>query len=356
MLPYLNYSSLNGTNSIKLSSSSSPVWINAGSNFTVNSAMAAVNSTERWAFNSESEFANSAGSVTITLFHQFEVGFNVTVAGGGVPLSPLSANTISFGQQVTLSPPNASKIAWVDAGTNYTLPSSLGSTSSERWITLSPVPRIVNSPLRVTVVYHHQFLISLGYTTNGDDPSGGPVVSVVSYGAAQQVMVNQTATSVWADAGTPYTFPPQLPGSGSGERWVSNSTLTAVINSSITASPAYKHQYMVTVTTNPPSTPVLVSPQSGWVNAGANIELIATGGRSWQFEGWQGNGPASFSGNSSDTFLTVTSPITESATVYAALTVSAVGYRLYRLLLWKCHRHCSSGPDKSDFRSAGSAS
>src|SRR6202035_2773544 len=113
-------------------------------------------------------------------------------------------------------------------------------------------------------VYNHQFLISLGYSTNGNDPQGGPQVSFVSFGATRTVLANTTAGTVWVDAVTHYVYPAQLPGSGAGERWVSNSTLTATVNSTVSANPLYNHQYMVTVTTIPPSAPVILTPISGW--------------------------------------------------------------------------------------------
>ena len=137
--------------------------------------------------------------------------------------------------------------------------------------------------------------------------------------------MNQTAGSVWADASTQYVYPAQLPGSGNGERWVSNSTLTGVVNSAVSASPQYNHQFMVTINTNPPLVPVLISQQSGWYNAGQSLDVSVTSSRTWQFEGWQGIGPASFTGNRSSLFLTITSPVTETATVYASLLITASG-------------------------------
>ncbi|MDA4110990.1 MAG: EXORDIUM family protein, partial [Thaumarchaeota archaeon] len=325
-LPSLNYSSLNQTSSLKLSVTSSPVWINAGSNFTVNTAMSAANSTERWAFNSASEFATSPGTITISLYHQYEVRFNVTISGGGAPPTLPTIKIISFGQQSSLQGLNGTRTVWSDVNSNYTLVSLLGASSTERWLTMSPASVEVSSALTSNIVYHHQYLVSLAYTVAyGNDSSGGPAVALVSFGTTESVTVNQTAGQVWADAGTPYTYPAQLPGSASGERWVSNSTLTGPVNSKVSANPQYNHQYMVTITTTPQGIPVLLSQQSGWYNSGASLDLSASPSRTWQFEGWQGTGPASFTGNRSELLLTVTAPISETAIEYAALTITASG-------------------------------
>ncbi len=224
-LPIVNYSSLNSTLGIHLSNVPSPVWVNAGSVLSVSSAMASANSTERWAYSSQSQVASSPGVFEITLYHQYEIGFLVIVEGGGSPTTQPDASAVSFGHPVSIqttvtassnataatnstNSTGATVYTWLDAGTSYSLPSSLGSKSTERWLTLSTPTGVANASEVISVKYYNQYPITLGYVvTNGADPSGGPSASVTFFGTSESVVVNQSSGQVWADSGSTVSLP-----------------------------------------------------------------------------------------------------------------------------------------------------
>jgi hypothetical protein len=322
-LPVVNYSSLNSTSSIHLSNSPSPVWVNAGSALNVSSVMVSSNSTERWAYSSGSTNASAPGDFTITLYHQYEIVFSIAIVGGGVPSTTPAIRAESFGQPVSIPAGNVSKI-WADAGSSYSFPTNLGGNSSERWLSLAASNGIINSSLPVSVKYYNQYLISLGYSvTNGADSSGGPSATVVLFGAPESVLVNQTAGQVWADANSTASLPAQLPGSNSGERWATNSTVTGTVVSGLTLNPSYDHQFMVSLTTSPSGIPVVLSSSSGWYDSGSSLVVTLIPGRGWSFENWSGQGVGSYSGTLSSLILTVSSPMSETANFYTALTITA---------------------------------
>lgn len=334
-LPSVNYLSINGTSSLLLSNSPSPVWVNAGSALNVSSLMMSQNSTERWAYFAGSQVASAPGTFQITLYHQYEVGFNIAIIGGGSPSTQPGVSAISFGKPIVIQPTSttpgtnstnssATTFEWLDAGSSYSLPSSLGSTPAERWLTLTNASGVINSAQTVFVTYYNQYQITLQYSvTNGADPSGGPSASIVLFGNPETIVVNQTAGQVWADANSTVSLPSSLPGSNSNERWATNSTVTGAAGPSLSLSPSYDHQFMVTLNTSPASIPVALSEQSGWYDSSSSLVVQFISGKGWSFEGWAGQGAAAYSGTEANLLLTVTSPITETANFYTALTITA---------------------------------
>lgn len=340
-LPAINYSSFNNTLSLQLSNTPSPVWVNAGSMVNVSSSMTAANSTERWAYLSGSEIVSAPGTFDITLYHQFELGFGVVLKGGGLPESPPTFEGMSFGLPLSIAPnatsadstqanatsANSTQVIayyWLDAGSSYSIPASLGSNSSERWLSLSNQTGVVDKAQTIVVDYYNQYLISLGYSvTNGADPSGGPSASVTLFGAPETVVVNQTLGQVWADGGSAVTLPSLLPGSNSGEQWTTNSSISGTVAMYLSLKPTYDHQFYLTLTTNPSTIPVVMSESSGWYDSGSSLVVTLIPGRGWNFEGWSGQGTGAYSGNLSSLLLTVSSPVTETANFYTALSITA---------------------------------
>jgi flagellar basal body-associated protein FliL len=323
-LPIVNYSSTSGTLSIRLSSTPSPVWVNAGSALNVSSIMAASNSSERWAYNSGSELASAPGTFEITLYHQYHDGFSTEVLGGGTPGTQPYVKGFSFGQPVQMATSNTTTFVWLDAGSYYGLPNSLGSTSSERWVSATNATAVVNSPEVISVKYYNQYMISLTYTVMyGPDPSGGPSASIMLFGSAASLPVNQTVGQVWADAGSTASLLAQLPGSNSGERWATNSTIAGTVAPGLSLNPSYANQFQVTLATSPQGIPVAMSATSDWYNSGTNLAITLIPGRGWNFESWIGSGTGSYSGTFPSLDLNVNAPITETANFYTALTITA---------------------------------
>lgn len=72
-------------------------------------------------------------------------------------------------------------------------------------------------------------------------------------------------------------------------------------------------QYYLTMTANP-SNGGIVSPQSGWKDAGSSIQILASTNGGWYFTSWTGSGSGSYSGSNNPAQLTsMNGPISETA-------------------------------------------
>jgi hypothetical protein len=320
--PTVIYSSFNGTNTLTLTGTPEPLWINAGSNYTVESAVGK-NSTQRWAYNSGLAVANSSGTISVTLYHQFLLEFNVTYVGATTPPSDPLLNVSMFGQPVSVQFASTSpETIWLDAGSSYQFSPSLGQTvPGERWLTPAP-SGVVDENGTVSVSYYQQYQISLEYSVTGGANPGGATGSFVSLGSPLNVNLNQTSGQIWADAGSKYSVSPNLAGSTTQVEWATTqSDISGVVASGLNLSVAYSYQVYVTIASNPPGAAVFTA-SSGWVSPGTDLVVQTRVPSGWQFEGWVGNGTGAYTGNSSSLSLTVTGPVQETATLYTALIIT----------------------------------
>ena len=112
-----------------------------------------------------------------------------------------------------------------------------------------------------------------------------------------------------------------LDGSKNVQRWIANSVDGTILSQgSITA--RYQTQYFVNIEQQSTGGGN-VGPVSGWYNASSLLRLSAVSDPGWKFVGWVGNGAEAYSGNASNTSLTLNSPISEVATFYPGLTISS---------------------------------
>ena len=87
---------------------------------------------------------------------------------------------------------------------------------------------------------------------------------------------------------------------------------TVAPNSAATYTANFTTQYFLTTNTNP-SIGGVVSPSSGWYNAGQNPLMLATPGNGYTLNGWTGSGNGSYSGTNNPANITMNGPISESA-------------------------------------------
>ncbi|MGC9146181.1 MAG: InlB B-repeat-containing protein, partial [Nitrososphaeria archaeon] len=95
-------------------------------------------------------------------------------------------------------------------------------------------------------------------------------------------------------------------------------TITATQSGSVTGS--YQLQFYLTMSANP-SGEGSVSPNSGWYDAGASVQISATANTGYAFSSWTGSGSGSYSGTSNPATVTMDSAITETANFLPVYTV-----------------------------------
>ena len=112
------------------------------------------------------------------------------------------------------------------------------------------------------------------------------------------------------------TTSPQSGGAGKQYVWTSwtgggsiSHTVAPTTNKTYTAN--FNTQYFLTMTHGTGGT---VSPTSGWRNSGAAISITAMPATGYSFTNWTGSGTGSFSGTNNPASITMSGPITETAT------------------------------------------
>ena len=133
---------------------------------------------------------------------------------------------------------------------------------------------------------------------------------------------SSTQTFSWA-AGSNHTIATTSPQSGATgvqyvwTRWSDNGTISHTVapTTSRIYTATFTTQYYLTMSHGTGGT---VSPASGWKNSGATVSISATPTNntqvSYSFAGWTGSGPGSYSGTNNPASITMSGPITETAT------------------------------------------
>jgi subtilisin family serine protease len=127
-----------------------------------------------------------------------------------------------------------------------------------------------------------------------------------------------TQTFTWA-SGSTHTIATTSPQNGTtGVRYVwmnwtgggaISHTVAPTTNKTYTAN--FRTQYQLTMTHG---TGGRVSPGSGWRNSGAVVSISATPNNGYSFSNWTGSGNGSYSGTNNPASITMSGPITETAT------------------------------------------
>lgn len=97
-------------------------------------------------------------------------------------------------------------------------------------------------------------------------------------------------------------------------------TITFKVTFPVTLRAIWKTQYYLTMKCNP-SLGGSVSPQSGWYDSGAQIQILATPASNYRFSNWTGSGIGSYTGGSNPTTITINSPTTEVANFVRVATI-----------------------------------
>ena len=172
--PTLTYVAGGQTVTVALTTTPTVYTVDAGTAWSVSALLGGSGANERWATNETvSGIATVSKTLAFHYSHQFSVSFNYRVTGGG---SEYVAPSVSY-EQFTIPRANEANLtAWVDAGSAYSFPSSLGgSNATERW-KADALDRngTVGASATVEIVYRHQAFLTFGFQ--------GPAESSISPG------------------------------------------------------------------------------------------------------------------------------------------------------------------------------
>ncbi len=183
--------------------------------------------------------SNSAHAVSqVALTASYSV-----IGGSGTGVQDL-LTYVSGGMQVVVPLTGSPTVYMADTGTQWSALTILnGSTPTERWVTSQDVSGTIGAPLTVSFSYYHQYLVNFTYNVkNGGGGYSGPSVSFNQMGSP---FVSPAPERSWVDAGSPYSYASQLPGSTSSERWILSAGGSGTINQTATFVETYYHEYLV---------------------------------------------------------------------------------------------------------------
>jgi len=270
------------------------------------------------------EYGTASGWATFIAAMAETVQLTVAYAvqGGGSAYLPPTLTYVRGGQSVTVPLTTAPAVFTVDVGTAWSVSALLdGSGVDERWATNETVSGIAMKTESLTFHYSHQFSASFAYhVTGGGFGYSPPSVSYEQFALARSNRANLT---VWADAGSAYSFPSSLVGSNASERWLADAlNRNGTVGGSGVIEIAYRHQAHLTFGFQGPAESS-ISPASGWYDVGASITPSVRPAAGWALGAWMGTGSGAYSGPQVSPTILVGGPISEVAILYPGLTITA---------------------------------
>src|SRR2546426_516453 len=190
--PTLTYVAGGQSVTVALAASPAVYTVDAGTAWSVSAILGGSDPTERWATNETvSGIAMRSESLAFHYSHQFSASFNYRVTGGG---SGYAAPSVSYEQFALARSNDANLTVWVDAGTPYSFPSSLGgSNASERWMADAPDRSgTVGVSAVVEIAYRHQAFLMFGFQGPAES-SMSPRTGWYDVGASLRPSVNPAA-------------------------------------------------------------------------------------------------------------------------------------------------------------------
>jgi hypothetical protein len=160
---------------------------------------------------------------TITYYDQFADMAQYSLNGGGVPTAP-TLTGVSLGSTLSnfLTLTTSVQTVWLDAGTAWrtTNPSS-NSWTTARWDSSAANGTTFSSATTsINPAYYNQYLYTLSYTISGGGSGySAPNFTSTQFGGYYNSTLTTTPTGYWLDNSAICFVTNPLPGSGSTERW-----------------------------------------------------------------------------------------------------------------------------------------
>ena len=216
-----------------------------------------------------------------------------SVFGGGTPTVPLFHYVLE-GVSKSLTLTKTGKVVSVDAGSSWSVsPNPLSSSSSSSTAQWAGDPSLLegtaSSSATIVFTYYHQYLQTLSYSiVGGGSGYSAPTFTANSLGSSLGQVLTTTPTGYWFDSGASWSITKFLPGSSTTEQWHTSSAAGGKISGSATRSPAYQHQFYLTIQVNPSGAGATTPSNSRWYNAGQTVTIKATANPGHTFLSWTG--------------------------------------------------------------------
>lgn len=170
----------------------SPVWADGGGAYSYQIQLAGSTPYERWSTTTPQGVVPAPGTiVSPTFYHQYAVTASYQLSDGNAPTIPSIIGEV-YGLTATFNISPQPSVIWLDANSAFSLTSILsGSSDQERWYTTSASTGVVTNPSVMSLVYYHQYFLTLTgalpgtagqgwYNAGMDAPVTTPLVSETS--------------------------------------------------------------------------------------------------------------------------------------------------------------------------------
>jgi len=175
---------------------------------------------------------------------QVPLTFSYTATGGAPSTAP-SITFTSSGAQKSSQLSSTPTTYLADYGTVWNVTNPLaGSTNTQRWETNQSASGVASIATSTAFVFYHQFSVNFTFVVHGGSGFSPPRVNYSYFGSQSSGMAN---FSGWVDSGSPYSYQNPLGGNSSSERWEASSGTPGRVTASQSISPAFYHQFALTV-------------------------------------------------------------------------------------------------------------
>ncbi|MER3601337.1 MAG: hypothetical protein C4339_01295 [Nitrososphaerota archaeon] len=199
---------------------------------------------ERWATHQP---ANGTALQPLTMafsfYHQYLVTF-AHASSDGSAFGPPLVTFSSFGLASSMPSSAGGVMAWADARSGYSFEAVMAGGQGERWYAPN-ASGYITGPLLYKALYYHQYLLTISYSVSGGGAPPPPSLSYISLGLSSTLTLSERPAQVWADAGSPYSFPATLQALTQNERWQANAANMGLLAGPLELAITYHHQYLV---------------------------------------------------------------------------------------------------------------
>lgn len=196
--PRLNYTSLGAQRLSEVNSTAAALWLDSGTNWGVTPLLPSSTSSEQWVTKQlDSGSASSPLDQDFLYHHQYlaTISYSIQGSGGSPPVPGLNYTSLGTGAQAQLAKTAAS--FWMDANSNWAVPTSLPGVQGERWFSNVTYPVQVTGFFQADVQYTHQFYVEAGVS----NAAGGQVGNVDQWeDQGASVVLNATTAKSWSFA------------------------------------------------------------------------------------------------------------------------------------------------------------
>jgi hypothetical protein len=225
---------------VPLTTGTQTVWLDSGTSYTISKSLLVLPG-EKWIATEDVAGKVTPGATAIqTYYHEYLV--RLSYSKDGASQSAMSITYTLLGTQASASIATQGSAIWVDGGSKFFVQDVL---AGDRWFAPSAPDGLAFSA-NMTVVFYHQYLVSVSLKVDGGGLPAQSSISGTSGGQQVRHPLGAELQTIWLDAGSTYSIPQNLL-AFANERWVAPANLDGAVTSTAALTQEYYHQVLLNV-------------------------------------------------------------------------------------------------------------